>query len=83
MRKKYRVEYTRGECIGAFACVAVLPKYWEVAQDGKANLIGCKKDGDKYIIEIDESELEQMKLSAESCPVNVIHIYDEDGNKII
>ncbi len=83
MGKKYRVEYDKPGCIGAFACVAVLPKYWEVGQDGKAVLVGGKQEGDKFIIEIDESELEVMKQSAEACPVIVIHIYDENGNKII
>lgn len=83
MGKKYKVVYEKPGCIGAFACVAVLPKYWEVGQDGKATLIGGKHDGDTFILEIDESDLEVMKQSAESCPVNVIHIYDEDGKKVI
>ena len=80
---KYRVEYEKQGCIGAFACVAVFPESWEIGNDGKATLIkGKEKDG-KFYIEIDEKDLEKMKEAAEACPVNVIHIYDELGNKII
>ena len=83
MGKKYKVEYDRDSCIGALACVAVDEERWEVGDDGKANLInGIEKDG-KFYIEIDEQDLEGLKEAAEACPVNVIHIYDEEGNKII
>ena len=80
---KHTVEYDKEGCIGAFSCVAVFPKYWDIGQDGKAILINGKEKDGKFYIEIDESELKAMKDSAESCPVNVIHIYDEKGNKIL
>ncbi len=85
MGKKYKVVYEKGGCIGAFACVAVMPELWEVGTDGKAILLQSPKEGPEgtFTIEIDEKDLQKMKEAAESCPVNVIHIYDEHDKKII
>lgn len=83
MGKKFRVEYDRDGCIGAGVCAAVDEKHWEMASDGKADLKGGKKDDDIFVKEIDESGLEEMKAAAEGCPVNVIHIIDEKGKKLI
>lgn len=83
MGKKFRVEYDREGCIGAGVCVAVDEKDWEMNADGKADLKGGKKDDDISVKEIDESGLEEMKAAAEGCPVNVIHIIDEKGKKLI
>lgn len=75
MGKKYKIEFDRENCIGAAACAAVNPDNWEISmQDGKANV---KKT------EIDETELRQNMEAATACPVNVIHIYDEEGKKLI
>lgn len=81
---KYKVLYERVGCIGAAVCVAVFPKYWDMNPDGKADLLGSIKSGDSFEVELDESELEQMKQAAEGCPVNVIHITNvQTGEKII
>jgi len=82
---KYRVVIERDACIGAATCVVAAPDRWEIQSDAKASLKGSdvKKEGDKEEIWIEEDELAKMKESAEVCPVNVIHIYDEKGNKII
>ncbi len=75
MGKKYRIEFDRENCIGAASCAAVNPDNWEISmQDGKADV---KKK------EIDEEELRQNMDAAQACPVNVIHIYDEEGRKLI
>ena len=39
---KYKISYSREGCIGAAACVAVNPKYYEMKDDGKVDLIGGK-----------------------------------------
>ena len=80
---KYKVEFIKIECIGALACVAVHSKRWIPTNDGKVDLEGGKEENGKYILWIDEKELPKMKEAAEVCPVNVIHIYDEKGTKII
>ena len=91
--KRYRIVYDRKGCIGAAACAAVSPEFWEMKEDGKAHLIGSKTDenGNEILI-ITESQLtpgmkkalDSNKDAAEVCPVNVIHIYDEEtGEKLI
>jgi len=81
---RYKIVYERVGCIGAAVCVAVNPARWELDGDSKANLLGGVKNGDSFELELDESEIEQMKQAAEGCPVNVIHITNLDtGQKII
>ena len=80
---RYKVVFVRKDCIGAFACVAVHAERWIPADDGKVNLTAGEQEGDNFVVWIDEKELPKMKESAEVCPVNVIHIYDESGKQII
>jgi ferredoxin len=79
---KYTVKYDREACIGAASCTAFSKKF-KLDKDGKANLAGSKEKDCLFVLEIDEKELDSMKEAAQSCPVNVIHIYDEKGTKII
>jgi len=82
---KYKVVLEREKCIGAATCVAAYPERWELQEDAKVSIKGdnVEKEKDLEIFWITEEELERFKESAEVCPVNVIHIYDEKGNKII
>ena len=91
--KKYKIVYDRNGCIGAAACAAVSPEFWEMKEDGKAHLKGSTTDenGNEILI-ITENQmadgmkkaLEANKEAVEVCPVQVIHIYDEEtGEKLI
>lgn len=82
---KYKVVLEREKCIGAATCVAVYPERWELQEDAKVDLKAddVKKENSNQVLWITEEELEKFKESAEVCPVNVIHIYDEKGNRII
>lgn len=71
---KYRIEYDREGCIGAAACIAVAPNAWKMGEDGKAV---------QLVKEFDEKELQLHLDAARSCPVNVIHIVDEKGKRLI
>ena len=45
-----------------------------------------KEEGGAIVLEereIDEPKYANNKEAADSCPVNVIHVYDKDGKKII
>ena len=82
---KYKVTYDREGCISAAACVSVNPKFWVLdAADGRANLLNAQKNEETGLweIDIDESDLAEMKAAAEVCPVLIIHIYSENGEKI-
>lgn len=82
---KYIVKFNRTECIGVFSCTAVMPDFWKVAQDGKADLERAKEiEPGKFELEITEEQLQKMKESAEVCPVNVIEVWDkETGEKLV
>jgi len=83
MVKKYKIKYDRDICIGAATCTT-FSKRFKLAGDGKADLVGGKEDNDEeFILEIDESEYQEVLESAQSCPVNAIHIYDLSIDKRI
>lgn len=80
---KYLIKYDRENCIGAASCTTFSKRFKLDKQDGKANLVGGKEKEDIFELTVDEKELEEVKQAAQSCPVNVIHVYDEKGEKII
>lgn len=91
--KTYRIVFDRKNCIGAAACAAVAPEFWVMNEDGKADLVGFKLDenGNQVLI-VKESQLSPSgknvlalnKEAAEVCPVQVIHIFDDEtGEKLI
>lgn len=80
---KYKVIFERSNCIGAGTCAAVYQERWTLTGDGKADLKDGKQAGTNVELIIDESELPKMMESAQICPVNVIHIEDETGKRII
>lgn len=71
-------------CIGAAACVAVAPDFYRLNEDNKAVVLDHGKDGNGYerTIEIEESELDNIILSAESCPTLAVYIIDESGKQL-
>lgn len=91
--KKYRIVYDRGVCIGAAACAAVAPEFWKMSADGKADLVGHETDErGRQVLIVTESQmtdemksaLELNKEAAEVCPVQAIHVYDEEtGEKLV
>ena len=69
-----RVVQEREKCIGCGNCVALCPKYWEMAEDGKATLLGSKKNPKTGNHELEAKEVECNQEAADSCPVQIIHI---------
>lgn len=82
---KYRVEFDREGCIGAGACVAANADYWFIDDDGKATFKNSSFDKAKnmWVLYIEESDLQKHMDAAGVCPVNVIHVYDSEGNQKI
>jgi ferredoxin len=78
--KKFKIIHDRPVCIGCGSCAAITEKFWEMNEDGKADLKGSDKKGDWEIRELDD--LEYNMDAAECCPVNCIHVF-EDGIKKI
>ncbi len=58
-------------CIGAASCVVITPGVFQLDDDDKA-----------YIVDPDVVDDDTLLLSAQSCPVLAIHLYDSEGNKV-
>lgn len=68
-----KVILDRDVCIGCGSCQALCPKYWEMADDAKVNLLGSKKlEGEKYELEVEDPACNQQAV--EACPVQCIRI---------
>ena len=66
-----RVEVDRDLCIGAAPCVTVAPGVFQLDEENKAYIVNEKGADDETIL-----------LAAQSCPVQAIIIYDEEGKQI-
>ena len=81
---KFRVVYDRENCIGAGTCVGANGEYWSIELDDKATLKDSVYDPETkmWILETDEKGVQKQIDAAKVCPVQVIHVYDENGNKL-
>lgn len=73
-RKKGKIRkivVDRVKCIGANSCVAVAPGVFQLDDDNLA-----------YIVDPEAADEDTLLMSAQSCPVLAILLYDENG-KII
>lgn len=71
----------RERCIGCNSCVEHAPNTWKIDEaDGKSILIGGVLKKEAYILEIDESQLEENEKAAQDCPVSIIQI-SKSGQK--
>lgn len=64
----------REKCIGCGTCQALCPKQFELIDDGKASLIGGKRDAKTGNDNIETDKLGCAEAAADSCPVQCIHI---------
>jgi ferredoxin len=68
-----KIIHEREKCIGCGSCAALCSNFFEMADDGKAKLIGGQKNAEGN----DELEVEDVgcaKEAASACPVQIIHI---------
>ena len=69
---KFKISHERPECIDCGVCANV-SENWFMDEDGKASI---KKT------EIEQEEFQENMDAAEMCPVNIIHIHDEEKKLI-
>ncbi len=62
------------KCIGCGSCQIVCPKYFELADDGKAHIKGSVKDSKSGNEELETEKLECAEAAVEICPVECIKI---------
>ncbi|MFY0625461.1 MAG: ferredoxin [Reichenbachiella sp.] len=76
----FKITHYRDKCIGCNACVEAAPERWRVSKkDGKCTLVGGKEKKGIYHVDLHESELDENKIAAVNCPVNIILI---NGRKV-
>lgn len=77
------IEHHRRECIGCGACVAIHPRGWEMADDGKSHLIGSTKteNGNEQKTIADEQDEQLHKEAAESCPTSCIRLTSNESQR--
>lgn len=79
-----RVEYDRIACGGWFQCVQKWDEFEMNMPEGKADLRGGQDEGGGvFVREIPAEAIESAKAAAESCPVDAIVIYDDDGEEVV
>lgn len=78
---KIKVIFDRKNCVGAGSCCAICPKFWKMSEDGKADLLGAKKNSqtNNYELELEGSskDLNCLQESAASCVAGVIKVIKE------
>ncbi|MFH0711445.1 MAG: ferredoxin [Candidatus Aenigmatarchaeota archaeon] len=77
---KYKIVHVRDECIGCCACVASCDKFWEMNEDGRSDIKGGKPVGKNQ--ELLLNDLKCNMDAAQVCPVNCIHVYENDKKLI-
>ena len=66
-----RVVVDRDACIGAAPCVTIAPGVFQLDDDNKA-----------YVVNQEGADAETILLAAQSCPVQAIAVFDEQGHQI-
>jgi ferredoxin len=72
-----RIIQQREKCIGCGSCVALCPKFFEMAEDGKSTLKGAKKNEKTGNFELQVKEIDCLKEAVAACPVEILKIEKE------
>jgi len=72
-----KVRQERDICIGCGACASLCPDYWEMSEDGKANLKGATVNSDNGNPELELDNVGCNQEAADACPVQCILILKE------
>ncbi len=84
LAKTYTMQHDRPNCIGCGACATIAPKFWEMNDDGKSDIVGgSPKPNGWQEKTIEEKDYELNLEAAESCPVEVIHLTEDETKKKI
>lgn len=76
----FKVIVERDKCTSCGSCEDICPELFKLDEGGISHIIGSER-----VENNDELEMEEEKCSvdaAESCPVMIIHVY-EDGDELI
>ena len=84
MKHKIKITHHVQKCIGNKNCLLYAPDYFKFVKD-KAHLKNAlkKKEIEQKEATLNDTELHKLIKAAESCPVNVISIFDITKKKIL
>lgn len=72
---KHKVIHFKKDCISCGACAAISPNYFEMDEQGLAELKQSHTVDVHQELEIDTEEARaQCQEAADVCPVNIIHV---------
>lgn len=73
-------------CIGAASCITIAPETFQLNEENKAWVLdhGLEPEGHTYerVLDVTDSEYENILLGAQSCPTLAVFIYNEAGEQI-
>lgn len=72
--KMAKIIHKKAECISCGSCVSLCPKYFEIAEDGRAHLKGSEEDTKTEEETLEVSDPGCAKEAVEVCPVQCIRI---------
>ncbi|HAV13735.1 MAG TPA: ferredoxin [Opitutae bacterium] len=73
--KFIKIAHKKPECIGCMLCAEVAPQYWEMDEDGEAQLLRVTREDKSFQYgEGFEEDREILKEAEEGCPVNIIKV---------
>lgn len=73
-----KVIHFKKDCISCGACAAIAPQFWELEPSGLAQLKGAKEVGDHWELPIKEEDKAAHQEAADVCPVNIIHVKENE-----
>ena len=72
---KNKIIHFKKDCISCGACAAISPDYWEMDDEGLAQLKNSEEKDDHWELDIDTEEARAINQeAADVCPVNIIHV---------
>jgi len=72
---KHKIIHVKKDCIGCGACAAVAPDFWQMDEEGMAQLKGASEKNGNWELDIDTEEARAINQEAvEVCPVDIIKI---------
>lgn len=70
-----KVLHFKKDCIGCGACVAIAPDFWEMDEEGFAQLKNSVQVEDHFELEISsEEDKAMMQEAVDVCPVGIIKL---------
>ncbi len=72
---KHTIFHYKEQCISCGACAAITPEFWEMDENGLADLKRSVQKDDHFELEITTEESRAMNQeAADVCPVNIIQL---------